>query len=128
MPVSSGRRLRRLRHMGFGVMNRVGVEGRGSFGAGLVRFLRERGLELVEVNRPNRQHRRRFGKRDTSGAEPTARAVQAKVATGGPRAVDGGRPRGARLGRRDAHRTRPQAADQLLAAVVRLTRRPATRR
>jgi transposase len=97
MPVSSGRRLRRLRHMGFGVLNRVGVEGRGRFGAGFVRFLRERSLELVEVNRPNRQDRRRFGKRDTSGAEPTARAVQAKVATGGPRAVDGTPERGRAL-------------------------------
>ena len=80
--------------MGFGVLNRVGVEGRGSFGVGLVRFLRERGLELVEVNRPNRQHRRRFGKHDTSGAEPIARTVQANVATGGPRDVNRGRPRG----------------------------------
>jgi transposase len=97
MLVSSGRRLCRLRHMGFGVLNRVGVEGRGSFGAGLVRFLRERGLELVEVNRLNRQHRRRFGKHDASGAEPTARAVQANVATGGPRAVDGTPERGRAL-------------------------------
>jgi transposase len=47
---------------GFGALDRVGVEGSGSFGAGLARFLRARGVGVVEVNRPNRQHRRRFGK------------------------------------------------------------------
>ena len=44
---------------GFGVLGRVGVEGSGSFGLGLARFLRtSRGVGVVEVNRPNRQHRR----------------------------------------------------------------------
>ena len=43
----------------FGALLRAGVEGSGSFGGvGLVRFLRARGVEVVEVNRPNRQHRR----------------------------------------------------------------------
>ena len=52
---------------GFGVLGRVGVEGSGSFGLGLARFLRtSRAVGVVEVNRPNRQHRRRFGKHDTA--------------------------------------------------------------
>jgi transposase len=63
-------------------LERVGVEGSGSFSVGLVRFLRARGVGLVEVNRPNRQHRRRFGKHDTADAEAAARAVQANMATG----------------------------------------------
>jgi transposase len=42
----------------FGVLKRVGIEGGGSFGVGLTRFLRARGVEVVELNRPNRQHRR----------------------------------------------------------------------
>ena len=42
----------------FGTLDRAGVEGSGSFGVGLARFLRARGVEVVEVNRPNRQHRR----------------------------------------------------------------------
>ena len=42
----------------FGTLVSAGVEGSGSFGVGLVRFLRARGVEVVEVNRPNRQHRR----------------------------------------------------------------------
>ena len=40
--------------------------------------MRARGVEVVEVNRPNRQHRRRFGKHDTADAEAAARAVHAK--------------------------------------------------
>ena len=42
----------------FGVLKRAGIEGGGSFGVGLTRFLRARGVEVVELNRPNRQHRR----------------------------------------------------------------------
>ena len=47
----------------------VGVEGTGSWGAGLSRFLRARGVNVIEVNRPNRQTRRRKGKTDTVDAE-----------------------------------------------------------
>jgi len=49
---------------GFGPVARVGVEGTGSYGAGLARFLRAAGVEIVEVDRPNRQARRRAGKSD----------------------------------------------------------------
>jgi transposase len=52
----------------------VGVEGCGSWGAGLARFLAARGVTVVEVNRPNRQNRRRRGKSDTVDAEAAARA------------------------------------------------------
>ena len=47
---------------------RVGVEGTGSYGAGLTRYLTGIGIEVVEVNRPNRQLRRRLGKTDTTDA------------------------------------------------------------
>ena len=40
---------------GFGRLRRVGIEGTGSYGAGLTRFLRSAGVDVVEVNRPNRQ-------------------------------------------------------------------------
>ena len=36
---------------------RIGVEGTGSYGAGLARYLTEAGVEVVEVNRANRQLR-----------------------------------------------------------------------
>ncbi len=49
---------------GFGPVARVGVEGTGSYGAGLARFLRAAGVQVVEVDRPNRQARRRAGKSD----------------------------------------------------------------
>ena len=38
-----------------GHLVRVGVEGCGSYGAGLARCLAAAGIEVVEVNRPNRQ-------------------------------------------------------------------------
>lgn len=55
-----------------GPLRRVGVEGTGSYGAELTRVLRRTGLEVVEVNRPNRQQRRRHGKTG-SGVAGTAR-------------------------------------------------------
>src|SRR5439155_10570291 len=53
---------------GLGMVVRVGVEGTGSYGAGLARYLRRAGVEVVEVDRPNRQERRRKGKTDTVDA------------------------------------------------------------
>src|SRR6202022_2585646 len=38
----------------FGTVVRVGVEGTGAYGAGLARFLRLAGVEVIEVDRPNR--------------------------------------------------------------------------
>jgi hypothetical protein len=45
-----------------GELDAWGIEGTGSFGAGLTRFLRSRGQVVVEVNRPDRAARRRRGK------------------------------------------------------------------
>jgi hypothetical protein len=57
-----------------GRLVKVGVEGTGSYGAGLARHLAGEGVAVVEVNRPNRQTRRR-GKSDPTDAEAAARAV-----------------------------------------------------
>src|SRR3954452_8978740 len=59
---------------GHGEILAVGVEGTGSWGAGLSRFLRARGVNVIEVNRTNPQPRRRKGKTDTVDAEAAARA------------------------------------------------------
>jgi transposase len=59
----------------FGAVARVGVEGTGAYGAGLARFLRTRELEVIEVDRPNRQLRRQAGKSDTIDAIEAARAA-----------------------------------------------------
>jgi len=67
----------------------VGVEGTGSYGAGLMRHLRSAGISVVEVNRPNRQLRRQRGKSDTVDAEAAARAALSGTATGTPKSQDG---------------------------------------
>ena len=47
-----------------GEVRAFGVEGTGSYGAGLARFLTGRGVTVVEVNRPDRSTRYRKGKSD----------------------------------------------------------------
>ena len=104
----------------FGTLACAGVEGSGSFGVGLARFLRARGVEVFQVNRPNRQHRRRFGKHDTTDAEAAARALQADTATGEPKSADGiaEMVRTLHVARRSALKARTQAANQLRALLV----------
>jgi transposase len=103
-----------------GAIERVGLEGTGSYGAGLARWLRSRGVAVVEVNRPDRRARRQHGKSDAVDAEAAARAVQAGTATGKPKAGDGHveAVRALRIARRSAIKARTQAANQLHALVV----------
>ena len=58
-----------------GPVQAFNVEGTGSYGAGLSRFLCEQGHAVFEVNRPNRQLRHQHGKSDPIDAEAAARAV-----------------------------------------------------
>lgn len=67
---------------GFGPVLRVGVEGTGSYGAGLARFLLDHDIDVVEVDRPNRQERARKGKSDPVDAIEAARAAQSGRASG----------------------------------------------
>ena len=73
----------------FGSVARVGVQGTGSYGAGLARFLRAAGVEVVEVDRPNRQARRRTGKSDPADAVEAARAALSGRAQGAGKTRDG---------------------------------------
>lgn len=73
----------------FGAVAKIGVEGTGSYGLGLLRVLQESGHTVIEVNRPNRQMRRSRGKSDTVDAEAAARAVLAGNATITPKTHDG---------------------------------------
>jgi transposase len=73
----------------FGPVGRVGVEGTGSYGAGLARFVRAAGVEVVEVDRPNRQARRRTGKSDPADAVEAARAALSGRAQGAGKTRDG---------------------------------------
>ena len=68
---------------------RVGIEGAGSYGAGLARYLTEAGVEVTEVNRPNRQLHRRLGKTDATDAQGAARAVLNGQATAAPKSGNG---------------------------------------
>ena len=72
----------------FGQVDKIGVEGTGSYGAGLSRFLRRRGVEVIEVNRPNRQARRNHGKSDPLDAVEAARAALGGRASGKPKSRD----------------------------------------
>jgi len=73
----------------FGPLCRVGVEGTGAYGAGLARFLRTCGVTVIEVDRPNRQARRRDGKSDSLDAVEAARAALSGWATGIAKTADG---------------------------------------
>jgi transposase len=103
---------------GFGSVKCAGVEGTSSYGAGLARHLRVRGIEVLEVERP--KHRRRSSRRnrpksDSSDAEAAARAVLAGEASGVPKSADGTVEmiRALRVARRSAVKARTQAANQL---------------
>src|SRR5215207_6191286 len=73
----------------FGTLARVGVEGTGAYGAGLARRLRGRGVVVIEVDRPNRQERRRNGKSDELDAIEAARAALSGRASGIAKSADG---------------------------------------
>src|SRR3954468_23424584 len=73
----------------FGPVTRVGVEGTGAYGAGLARYLRLGGVEVIEVDRPNRQARRQNGKSDPNDAVEAARAALSGKARGLAKSRDG---------------------------------------
>jgi transposase len=73
----------------FGPVELVGVEGTGSYGAGLARFLRREGVAVVEVDRPNRQARHRHGKSDSVDAVAAAEAARSGRAQGAGKQADG---------------------------------------
>jgi transposase len=66
-----------------------GVEGCGSYGQGLVGYLRRHDQRVVEAGRPDRRDRRERGKSDPIDAENAARSVLAGTATGIPKSADG---------------------------------------
>ena len=74
---------------GFGPVAKVGVEGTGSYGAGLNRFLARSGIAVVEVDRQDRQDRRRTGKSDPLDALAAARAALSGKASGLAKSRDG---------------------------------------
>ena len=108
----------------FGPVGCAGIEGTSSYGAGLARHFKARGIEVLEVERP--KHRRPSSRRnlqkksDPSDAERAARAVLAGDASGVPKSGDGRVEmiRALRAARRSAIKSRTQAANQLQALRV----------
>jgi transposase len=103
---------------GFGPVRCAGIEGTSSYGAGLARHLKAKGIEVLEVERPKRRQRgsrRNVKKSDPSDAELAARAVLADEASGVPKSGDGRVEmiRALRAARRSAMKARTQAANQL---------------
>src|SRR6476619_3389876 len=74
---------------GFGTVCLVGIEGTGSYGAGLARHVSAAGVRVVEVDRSDRQDRRRQGKSDPIDAVSAARAAQSGRARGASKGRDG---------------------------------------
>ena len=100
---------------GFGPVIRVGVEGTGSYGVGLSRFLTAAGIEVVEVDRPNRQLRRRKGKSDPTDAVEAARAALSGQASVTPKTRNGPveQMRVLLVAHRSARQQRVQSLNQL---------------
>lgn len=103
-----------------GEISSVGVEGTGSYGAGLARHLTAAGVLVLEVSRPNRQVRRRYGKSDVVDAIAAGRAVLSGEATGTPKTHDGPIEalRALKSLHRSANKARTQAINQIRAVLV----------
>ena len=75
--------------LGLGRKLTFGIEGTGSYGAGLTAAVRRRDIGVIEVLRTDRRDRRLRGKNDTLDAENAARAVLGGQATAVPKSNDG---------------------------------------
>ena len=105
---------------GFGTVCLVGIEGTGSYGAGLARHVATAGVRVVEAGRSDRQDRRRQGKSDPLDAVSAARAAQSGRARGAPKGRDGtaGAIRALMVARRSAAGERTQTINQARALVL----------
>lgn len=103
-----------------GNFHRAGVEGTGTYGSGLARALHEQGIEVLEVNRPDRSKRRLVGKSDPIDAESAARSVLSGQATAIPKSHNGVAEalRILAVARRSAVKAKTQAINQLRAILV----------
>ncbi|MFE7245506.1 transposase [Streptomyces sp. NPDC057580] len=104
----------------FGVARRAGVECTGSYGAALARHLHAEGIEVTEVNQPDKAARRHHGKSDAVDAEAAARAVLSARATATAKTSDGPVEmlRLFKLAKGSAIKSRTQAINQLKSVLV----------
>jgi transposase len=120
-PATTGGYVRLLDWLGgFGDVALVGIEGTGSYGAGLARHMAGAGVRVVEVDRSDRQDRRRQGKSDPLDAVSAARAAQSGRARGAPKGRDGAveAVRALMVARRSAAGERTRAINQARALLL----------
>lgn len=105
---------------GHGGLARAGVEGTGAYGAGLVRMLRSNGVEVIEVDRPNRRTRRLQGKSDPIDAVQAAKTALAGGRTSTPKHRDGRveAVRNLRVARRSAIDQRADTQRQIKSLII----------
>lgn len=104
----------------FGSLEQAGLEGTGTYGAGLCKYLQDKGITVYEVNRPNRAKRRLVGKSDTTDAENAARSVLGNESNAVPKSHDGvvEALRYLTVARKSAVKARTQAINQVRALLV----------
>ena len=110
-----------------GRIEAFGVEGTGSYGAGLARAVRRAGHRVVEVNRGDRRTRRAAGKSDTIDAEVAARSVLAGQSTAIPKTADRSGPRNLDSGLSAIFIVFQAAVPKLVASKYTTSRRPPTK-
>ncbi len=98
----------------------AGIEGTGSYGAGLARYLDDQGIDVIEVTRASRRAHRHRGKSDPRDAEGAARSVLSGEASASPKLREGivESIRVLRITRSTAVKARTQAAIQLQTMIV----------
>jgi transposase len=102
---------------GFGPIEKVGIEGTSSYGAGISDYLSARGVAVREVNVADHAGRRRAGKNDPIDALAAARAVLSGTAAAHPKGADGpvAALRALHLARRSAVEARTDTIRQIKA-------------
>jgi transposase len=105
---------------GFGAVSLAGIEGTGSYGAGLARHIAAAGVRVAGVDRADRQDRRRRGRPGPLDAVSAARAAQSGRAAGAPRGRDGPVEaiRALMVAKRTARSGRTQTINQARALIV----------
>jgi transposase len=101
-----------------GTILRAGVEGTSSYGAGFTRALQDVGIDVAEVNRPDRAARRRQGKSDSLDAYAAARAALAGHGLAVPKDQHTTALRALLTARRGAIKARTAAINQIKSLLI----------
>ena len=104
----------------FGKLRRAGIEGTGTYGAGLARFISKQKVQVFEINRPDRSMPRFRGKSDPTDAESAARTVLSGNVCAIPKLHSGAAEamRIVSVARRSAVKARTQAINQIRALLI----------